>query len=317
MRRIVLGGLLVLLAVAPACKQRDLAHARVDAALAPLLPADTVAIGCLRLDKLKNTPFYAKYVAGKRIPALEEFARQTGLDPRESVWELVFSTNGKRTYLFVRGKFGGEFGFEPESHSSAIHRESYKGRYLLSTGDAGVVFMNTGAAVAGKVEDLKALVDGFDAPSGASPQALFDLAATLPGTAQVWAVSEQPSLIVPPAGGMEDRLEGSFAGNLVRAGRRVTRLKVWGDLSQGLELHIQAQAANPADAESLRDAAKAAIGMGRLGTRDNQPEMLKLYDGLSSSSDGPIVHIDAREPFELIDTAIEKLPFGRRPLLAK
>ena len=91
MRRFLLIPLLAALACAPGCKKHDAQFARVDAALAPLLPSDTVALACLRLDRLKDTSFYRKYVAGKKIKVLEEFARRTGLDPRESVWELVFS----------------------------------------------------------------------------------------------------------------------------------------------------------------------------------------------------------------------------------
>jgi hypothetical protein len=293
------------LASSPGCKKREPAHARVDAAIAPLLPGDTLALACLRLDRLKDTPFYKKYVAGARIKALDEFALKTGLDPRESVWELVFSTNGRTPYVFVRGKFGGDFGFEPDFKTPGLQRQSYKGRYMLYTGDSGVLFMNSGAAVAGKIADLKALVDGFNNSRRDAPQELLDLVATLPGTSHIWAASLQPSLFAQPETSSEP--SGSMAGNLMRAGRRVSQLKMWADLSQGLDMHVLAVAASPNDAAELRDTFKAAVAMGRLGDRNSQSGMLKLYDGLSGSSEGSIVRIDVKEPFELLDTFLERL----------
>jgi len=300
---------LSVLACLAGCTKHEPQHARVDAALAPLLPGDTVALGCLRLDRLKDTPFYKRYVAGARIKALDEFALKTGLDPRESVWELVFSTNGRTSYVFIRGKFGGDFGFEPDFKTPGLMRQSYKGRYLLYTGDSGVLFMNSGAAVAGKVGDLKTLVDGFDNSRRDAPQELLDLVATLPGTSHLWAASLQPAAFAQFGASSESSGEssGSMAGNLTRAGRRVSQVKMWADLSQGLDMHVLAVAASVNDAAELRDTFKAAVSMGRLSFKSSQPGMLKLFDGLSGSSDGSVVRIDVKEPFELLDTLLEAL----------
>jgi hypothetical protein len=266
MRRLLLIPLFAGLVLLPACK-RTPEHARVDAALAPLLPGDTVA--------------------------LDEFSQKTGLDLRENVWELVFSTNGATSYVFIRGKFGGDFGFEPEFKGPGLQKTSYKGRYLIFTGDHGVVFMNTGAAVAGEVKDLKALVDGFDNRSRSAPQAVLDLAGTLPGTAQFWAASTRPAALIPlGAGGPAMKGGEAMQNNLMRAARSVSQVKLWGDLSRGLEMHVQGVAANEADATALRDAFQAGVGMARLTMKDKQPEMLKLYDGLIGTADGPIVRIE-------------------------
>ena len=306
MRRLLLLLMVLTLVLLPACK-RPPERARVDAALAPLLPGDTVAVACLRLDHLKGTPFYEKYVAGKRIKALDDFSKQTGLDLRESVWELVFSTNGTTSYVFIRGKFGGQFGLEPEFKMPGLQKASYRGRYLLYAGDHGVVFMNTGAAVAGKVDDLKALIDGLDNPRRGTPQAVLDLVATLPGTAQFWAASTQPTALLPLGKGLDAMKGGdAMSNNLMRAARSVSQLKLWGDLSHGLEMHVQGVTANGDDATALRDAFKAGVGMARLTTKDSQPDMLRLYDGLTGSSDGPIVRIDVNEPFELLDSLLSK-----------
>jgi hypothetical protein len=95
--------------------------------------------------------------------------------------------------------------------------------------------------------------------------------------------------------------------NLMRAARSVSQVKLWGDLSRGLEMHVQGVAANEADATALRDAFQAGVGMARLTMKDKQPEMLKLYDGLVGTTDGPIVRIDVNEPFELLDSFLSKM----------
>jgi hypothetical protein len=320
MRHLLIGIVFAGLVLLPGCRKREAEHARVDDSLAPLLPGDTAALACLRLDRLKGTPFYAKYVAGKRIKALEEFARTTGLDPRENIWELVFSTNGHASYVFIRGKFGGEFGFEPDFKTNGLVRSNYKGHYLIYLGDSGVVYMNSGAAVAGKVEDLRSLVDGFDSPKRTAPQALLDLVATLPGTSHLWAASLQPSTLVQ-LGDAPGLSEGPFgtpsngmSANLARIGRRVSQVTLWGDLSQGLEMHVSAVAGSASDAAQLRDVFQAGTSMGRLSVQDSQPDMLKLYDGLSAVADGAVVRIDVKEPFELLDSVLASLwPAGAGP----
>jgi hypothetical protein len=98
-----------------------------------------------------------------------------------------------------------------------------------------------------------------------------------------------------------------MAGNLMRAGSRVSQVKMWADISQGLDMHVEAVAANPNDAAELRDTFRAAVSMGRLGAQNSQPAMPGLYDGLSSSSDGSIVRIQVKEPFDVLDTFLDKL----------
>lgn len=321
MRRLPLVLVFLGLVLSLACKKREPDHARVDAALAPLLPSDTVALACVRLDRLKETPFYAKYVVGKRIKALEEFARTTGLDPRENIWELVLSTNGRASYVFIRGKFGGDFGFEPDFKAQGLVRSSYKGHYLIYLGDSGVVYMNSGAAVAGRVADLKKLVDGFDDPKRTTPEALLDLVGTLPGTSHIWAASLQPAALIQlaltpgPSGDAPTGMSnGGMSANLARMSRRVSQLTLWGGLSQGLDMHIMAVAGNANDAAELRDIFRAGIDLGRMSAKDSQPKMSKLYDGLSCAAEGATVRIEVKQPFDLLDSLMSSiLPPGGHP----
>src|SRR5512139_2022000 len=96
------------LALIPAGCKREPTSARVDAAIAPLLPPDVVLLAGLRLDKLQKTPFFEHYVKGEQaLQYFREFQQRTGLDPRKDLWELDFAYSPKTRLVFARGKFGG------------------------------------------------------------------------------------------------------------------------------------------------------------------------------------------------------------------
>jgi hypothetical protein len=287
------------IAAVPACKKREPAHARIDAALAPMIPADTISAACLRLDRLKDTPFYKTYVEGKKIPQLERFHEETGLDPRTDIWELVFISNGKRNFVMIRGKFGGQFGLEPRIERPGMKRLDYKSYYILFQGDHGVMFLNTGAAIAGKVTDLQGIIDNRDKASEVPPQALLDLVATIPGSAQAWAVTTDGSKMIP-----QMPLSGN-AANLARIAASLTQGRLAVNLSEGIDLEATADYPNAQDAKQIVEALKGFIGIARLSTPDTKPEMLKVYDGIQVNAKNDVVEVRMRAPFELVQTFLQ------------
>jgi hypothetical protein len=297
------------LAAGSACK-RDPEFARVDAALAPLVPSSTLALACMRLDKLHDTPFYRKYVEGKQIAAIESIQSQTGLDPRKDIWEIVLAYRGTAAapLAFIRGKFGGEFGREPAFDRTRFSSISHKGYYILTPGEgAGVLFMNTGAAVAGKIEDLKAVVDARDDRAAGPPTGLLNLVGTLPGSSHFWLAAENGSALVPKL-----PTEGNFA-NLARMASTLGRLTIWADFKQGMNAHLTASYPDPQSAKMTHDFVKGMIGLARLKTPDDQPDLLKLFDGVRPLLRDKTVEIDVQEPFELLDQVISAVQGLRRP----
>jgi hypothetical protein len=282
-------------------------HARVDPALAPLVPADTVLMAGLRLDKLKDTPFFKKYVESGQWPALEQLRKSTGLDARRDIWEIdvALQSGPKRPLTLVRGKFGGEFGLEPQAKGLGLERSDYKGYYLLHSGGAGVTFFNTGAAVAGAVEDLKRVIDTRDNPRLQAPEALLSLVETLPASAQFWLVAPSGPALLPvlPA-----------QGNLANLRRLVTPLgesTFFGDLGNGLQLSGQMRYANPSAAREMHDALKGLLGLARLNTPSSKPDLLKFYEGFKLELKDADLHITVQEPLELMDRVISSLPESR------
>jgi len=293
------------------CRSGD-AHARIDPALAPLIPSDTKMLAGFRLDKLKNTPFYKTYVEGKKIPQLEDFAHRTGLDPRKDLWELLMATNGKRVLVFARGKFGEVFGLEPKIQIEGMRRLNYKSFPVYATGDQGLMFLQSGVAVVGPVEGLYAIVDNRDNAKEAPPQALLDLVGTLPGSAQFWVVTNDGGAFLP-----ERQISGNMA-NFYRLATALRRFTLTADLSQGLDLQIDGVYPDAAMAKQAQDALRGFIGLGRMTTPDDQPELLRLYDGIRVQQKESEVTVHAQAPFSLLEQVREKLPGwqAQRPTVA-
>lgn len=280
-------------------------RARVDAALAPLIPADTQLLAGFRLDKLKNTPFYATYVEGKKIPMLEEFARKTGLDPRKDLWEIVAASNGKRHLLLIRGKFGEMFGFEPKIQIEGMRRLNYKSFPVYATGDYALMFIQSGVAMAGPLDLLQSVIDNRDNPKEKPPQALLDLVGTLPGDAQFWVATNNGGALIPDV-----PVTGNMA-NFARMATALQRFTLSANLSKGLDLKVNGLYPDDRIATQAGNALKGFVGIARLQTKSDQTDLLRLYDGIVVRQEGTEVTITAQAPFELIEKLRSMLPVGR------
>lgn len=285
--------------LAGGCKKAPPEHARIDAALAPLMPSDTTMAACLRLDLLKKTPIWEKYVAARKVPMLEEFQKRSGLDPLNDVWELVAVTNGKRPLVFVRGKFGGQFGLEPRLQIEGAQRLNYKGYNILAGKGGAVLFLNTGAAVVGDTVHVQQIIDNRDNPKEAPPARLLELVNNVPGGAQAWAVTTSAASLLP-------RLPED--GPLANAGKVAADLgEGWlhADLSNGVKFHAEGVYSTPESARQINDALRGLVGIGRLRTPDNQPELLRVYDAIEIKVRERNLTIDFNLNAELIDKLVD------------
>lgn len=283
------------------CK-REPVSARVDPAVAPLLPSDTVILAGFRLDKLQKTPFYDRYVSGDQaLRFLQEFQKRTGIDARKDLWEIDIAITPRGQIAFARGKFGGQFGLEPRIDLPGMTRLSHKGYPILATSDGGVTFFNTGVAVLGPVDLLKMVIDNRDKSGEAMPASTLALVEKIPAKAHFWAVSAQLGAALPrtEAKGME--------GNFLRMAQTAGEMTAWADLAAGVELEAEVLYPDEAMAAQVRDALKALLGILRLRTPNNQPELLQVYTNIFPSSEGPKVKVTAKTPFALIDQAVGRL----------
>src|SRR5258707_1132415 len=85
---------------------------------AALVPADTIMLSGVRMAELRATPLYQKLIAEQRMSEINDFAKQTGFDPRKDVQELLAASDGADTVVLARGAFKIQppAGFRPSTY---------------------------------------------------------------------------------------------------------------------------------------------------------------------------------------------------------
>jgi hypothetical protein len=280
------------------CSRKPSTTVRVDPALATLIPSDTVLLTGVRVEALRATSVYKKYE-----PLLEkelnELSSKAGIDPRKNVWEIVAASNGKDSLVFARGKFS-EMGLEPKLEGQGGKRSSYRGYTLIGSDEHVVAFLSPTTAAAGRSAAVKAMLDAKDQPKGGTLQSLIDEVQSIPSSNQIWAggFGGGRTIPVPPSSNLD---------NLNRMILSVQRFSGGLDLNGGLKLNAEALCATAADAKRIHDAMRGFIGMGRLSTPTNQPEMLRFYDALKVSQDDTRVLVNADIPEDMLDSVMRML----------
>lgn len=275
--------------LAAGCAMKAPLGPKIDPALATLIPDDTTLLVGTRLEALQKTPVYQKYLADRKFPQVEDFARQTGLDPQKDLWELLFVSNGKNNVLLGRGKFANEM--EPRLEKGGAKRFGYKGYNLIGDDKAAVVFISSSTAAMGPTESLRFLLDHRGTSKG-PPPALQPLMKEIPADTQFWAAY---------AGGPVDL---PFTGNLANITRFINSIEsgsIYFDLRTGLNGVAVGQCATDQGAEDVQGALKAFIGLGRLNTPAKEPEMQAAWDGLRTTLQDRRVKLYIDVPQNVVD----------------
>lgn len=281
------------------CARKSAFGPKIDPALATLIPPDTTLLVGTRLDALKRTPIYQKYLENRNIPQIEEFAKQTGLDPKKDLWELLFVSDGKHNVLLGRGKFANEM--EPRLEKQGAKRFGYKGYDLVGNENTAVLFISETAAAIGPTESLRFLIDERGASKG-PPAALAAIMNDIPSDAQFWAVY---------AGGPVDLGLGGNLANITKLVHSIETGSVFFDLTLGLHGVASGECSSPQAAEDVQGALKAFIGLGRLNTPANQKDLLAAFDGMRVTLQDKRVRLYMDVPQEAVDQFLN-LWVGRR-----
>lgn len=283
------------------CKPKQSARPLyVDPALLTLVPSDTIMLAGIRMDELQKMPRYQKYFASRELPGVNKLIKETGIDPRKDLWQVLVASTGKHTIVMARGKFS-EMGMEPHINIEGAERIPYKGTLLIGRSEGAIAFLNPTTAIAGRVEALTYVIDHRYETS--VPAALKEALTMVPNGVQFWMVAlggqNLASLGIP--------LEGNLA-NIGRIYASLQRMMVSADLSH--ELHIEGKgiAETEQDAKQLATALKGIIGLGRLNTPTDRNDLLRVYDAIKVEQNQRNVTLDAVIPDDLIDKLLALLP---------
>jgi hypothetical protein len=261
---------------------------RVDPELEAFIPADTVFITGADVAAIRDTAVYQKYLSAASLPQLEEFIQRTGLDPRKDLRRILSCSNGSTALFMARGGFK-LADLEPRLKANGAQPFVYQGRTLFGDQQRALVFMNNSTAIAGSTAELRAIIDHRDKNKRGLPPALKQKIDAIPAGVQVWA-----ALIGGVPGINLGVPRDSNLGNLLQVFRGVESATLGIDLRNGFGVHAGVDCRSDNDARHVHDALKGIIGLGRLSTPDNQPELLKLYDAIEVNQQQTAVRIEAQ-----------------------
>lgn len=275
----------------------------IDPAFPPLIPPDTKYLAGVRLDKLRETPLYKRLNGRFALDnRLDLFSERTGLDPRKDLWYALVASNGTDRLFLARGRFTvGEM--EPKLGMLGGTRTRYKDYTFVGTPDTSIVFLNPGVAAAGTQSELRKLIDNRGHWSTV-PEQLAARLKMMPVDDQIWAVSSS-GIPSAPLSGPDTTGMKSMASNLLGY---VTAGVAGIHVDRGAELKAHVECISNEGAQRVRDALKGGIGLARLSTRDNQQQLLKLYDTVKVDQSNSSVSVEAQVAPDLVDPLLSMLP---------
>jgi hypothetical protein len=282
------------------CTSAPPAGPRIDPALAGLIPADTVLLAGVRVEALKKTPVYQKFLASRSIPQIDEFATRTGVNPQKDLWELLYVSNGKSGAMLGHGMFSDEG--EPKLQQRGDNRFGYKGFNFVGNESSAILLISQTVLAMGDTNELRAMVEAHEKSAG-PPPAMAALLARMSPAAQLWTVY----------GGGPMQPQFDLSGNLANLNKILSLIQtetLYLDLSTGVTGMAEGTSATDQDAEQLEGGLKALIGFGRLSVSPKQPELLAVWDGLRPTRENREVKLHIDEPEQAVESLLN-LMLGR------
>jgi hypothetical protein len=289
---------------------------RIDNVLIRMVPPGATSLVGAHMDQLIASDLYQKLTAQQKLPQLDQFAKETGFDPRRDVREILLVTVPQGSVLLARGKFN--LKQDPVAGMTVVRHGQYVIRTAVTSGitsggitsggiTSGFSILDSSLAVAGELPAVEAALDEWQHGTHKSAQPLLDRVTSL-GDTPLWGVSTG--------------FASFLAKNLPRAGNGIDFSAIFqgiesswfsATVGSGFQAGIHCVTATEKDAMNLRDTAKGLIGIGRLSVPENTPDLLRFWDGLTVAQDGRNFSINADIAGDLIDQMVQFLsaPGGR------
>ncbi|MFL6352773.1 MAG: hypothetical protein ACJ74Z_13120 [Bryobacteraceae bacterium] len=273
----------------------------VDSSFVPFIPAGTKALAGVQITKLQTAPLYRAHKEQLDFGQLQAFSERTGLDPTRDLSEILITWDGKQFLAMARGHFS-QANVGPKLESLGARRTPYKNYILFGDGRNSLVFMRDGLIVAGSSLAVRELIDGRDKSNAGIPPELQQRLETIPKADQLWGVSTGAL----PVNGIAMRSDiDSALSNIVGY---VNGAAIGIVLDTGIHLQADLTCISDPGAQRVRDALRGGIGLARLTTKDNQLELLRLYDSVRVDQENSTIRIRADIAPDLANTVFSYLP---------
>ena len=287
--------------VSTACSRSQTTGISVDNAFRPLISPDIRVLAGFDLDRLKATPLYQRHQQELSFPLLNASSERVGLDPRRDISKGIITWNGRSSLLLVRGPFRSD-SVQNKLVSLGAKRTTYRSHTLIGNDGEALVFLKGGIAAAGSTSALHSAIDLDSQGTGEVPEELAERLRSLPKEDQIWIVSRGglPFAEVPMRSDIASALS-----NIVQFIRGTT---VGLAAAGGMSLQAELTCISEDGAKRVRDALKGGLGLARLSTKDNELDMLRLWDAFQIEQDGALVHVKANLSDDLADKLLARIP---------
>ncbi len=282
------------------CSKTQQTGASLDSAFRAGISPDAQTLISVRLDQLKSSQLYQRHQELLDVPRLNDLATRAGLDPRKDIASLCLIWDGKNLVLLAKGSFSSAQ-VQQRLVSGGAQKVAYKNGFLFTHGDASVSFPKEGLLVASSTPAVQSELDLLSSKDVQIPDELKARLAEIPSDAQIWAVSRGglPGAGLPFGPSLESAMS-NFASF-------VTGTSFGLRVDTGSHFHSLITCKSPEGAQRVNDAMRGLVGLARLTTKDNELEMLRLWDAISITKDQQVVRIQADIPADLSDKLIQQM----------
>jgi hypothetical protein len=273
----------------------------VESSFEAFIQADTKVLAGVQVTKLQAAPLYRSHKEQLDFAQLQAFSERTGLDPTRDISEILITWDGTHFWVMARGNFSqAEVG--PKLESLGARRRSYKKYTLFGDDRNSLVFMHDGLLLAGSSQALRDLIDRRDKSQVGIPAELQQRLETIPKADQLWVVSRGGL----PVNGIAIRSDiDSALSNIVGY---VNGAAIGIEIDTGIHLQADLTCISDQGAQRVRDALRGGIGLARLTTKDNQLELLRLYDSVHVEQENSVIHVRADIAPDLANKLFSYIP---------
>jgi len=272
-----------------------IAEPRVDPVLRQMVPPRASSLVGVHMDRVRPTGFYRRIIESGKLSHWEKFVRETGFNPGRDVRELLFANTFWGRVLVARGRF--TVPAEAPSGATLVRHGDYN---VWSYGNSGFCILDNTLAAAGDMRSLLATLDEWTSGTHHAADPFLQRARFADSTTVLWGVARAFD------GLLADTVTGSTGGvDFSKIFRRLTNIWFEMDFSAGLRARVGGSTATEQDAVNLRDTIRGLVGIGRLTVPENQPDVLRMWDGITAEPESRSLALKVDVPVELVEQLLK------------
>src|SRR5689334_8373714 len=153
------------------CRNQQHTGIPMNPAFRDVVPPDARALAGVRLNHIESTPLFERHQEMLRIPQLESWLQQLGVESIRDLSELLFVWTGKESVIAARGHFVPE---RIQQHAARMggRADSYRNHTVINAGANAVAFLSSGLMLAGNAEAVRTSIDLLGSRRGSVPAEL-------------------------------------------------------------------------------------------------------------------------------------------------